>query len=595
MDPSPHAEQVSASRRASSKGSFMSGLLIVGAGGHGKVVAEIALSLGRWEDIAFLDDLYPELTQVGDWKVIGKVQEASRFRESYPEAIVAIGANALRLEMLKRLVREGFKAPVLIHPHASVSRFATIGEGTVICSQSAVIIGARIGCGAIVNTGASVGHDGILGDGVHVAPGVRLAGSVSVGACSWVGIGAVVKECLSIGSGVMIGAGSTIIRDVPDGVTVVGSPGKIIGPRGLKDGSGTAVGSIRILDAASPADFDEWVALWRHWPDREVSAHPAYVRLFAHAHDRVVGVVRATAGGGILFPLILRPLAAVPWAGGDEQGWDAVTAYGYGGPFAWGDGRAEADSFWSAFSGWASDQKIVSTFARLSLFPGQLLDTPMETVVDRSNVVRPLQLEESALWMDYAHKVRKNVNKARQLGVEIRMDPEGADLDAFLRIYESTLDRRDASDGYFFGRAFFESILRDLKGQFMFFHAVLDGQIVSTELVLVSERHLYSFLGGTLAEAFHARPNDLLKHAVIEWGRQTGKSSFVLGGGWQEADGIFNYKLAFAPQGAVDFRVGKCVHDAGAYDRLLKRRGEWESSQGRDWSPKAGFFPEYRG
>ncbi|WLT33436.1 NeuD/PglB/VioB family sugar acetyltransferase [Geothrix sp. PMB-07] len=573
----------------------MSGLLIVGAGGHGKVVADIALSLGQWENIAFLDDLFPELTQVGDWKVIGKTQDANRFREDYPEAIVAIGANALRLEMLNRLIRDGFRAPVLIHPHASVSRFSTIGAGTVICSQSAVIIGSRIGRGAIVNTGASVGHDGILEDGVHVAPGVRLAGGVSVGECSWVGIGAVVKECLSIGSGVMIGAGSTIITDVPDGVTVVGSPAKVIGTRAPKAGSGKTEGVIRILDAALASDFDEWVAFWRRWPDREVSAHPAYVRLFTHAHDRVVGVVRETEAGGILFPLILRPIAAESWAGGQEQAWDAVTAYGYGGPFTWGDGRAGADAFWKAFSGWAMDQKIVSTFARLSLFPEQLLDAPMETVVDRSNVVRALQLDESALWMDYAHKVRKNVNKARQLGVEIRLDPEGAELDAFLKIYESTLDRREASGGYFFGRPFFESIIRDLEGQFMFFHAWLDGQIVSTELVLVAERNLYSFLGGTLAEAFHARPNDLLKHAVIEWGRQTGKSTFVLGGGWQEADGIFNYKLAFAPHGAVDFRVGKWVHDAEAYGRLLKRRSEWESAQGREWVPKAGFFPEYRG
>lgn len=206
----------------------MGGLLIVGAGGHGKVVADIAHQLGRWEDIAFLDDNYPDSTQVGEWKVLGKTTEANRFREEYPEAIVAIGANLLRLEMQIMMSHIGFQFPVLIHPDASVSQFASLGAGTVICTLAAVIIGSRIGLGAIVNTGASVGHDCTLDDGVHVAPGVRLAGGVSVGECSWIGIGAVVKEYVSIGRGVIVGAGATIIRDIQDDMTVVGSPGKII-------------------------------------------------------------------------------------------------------------------------------------------------------------------------------------------------------------------------------------------------------------------------------------------------------------------------------------------------------------------------------
>lgn len=222
----------------------MSGLLIVGAGGHGKVVADIAYQLERWGNIAFLDDNYPETPQIGEWKVLGKTGEANRFREDYPEAIVAIGANSLRLEMQKRMADNGFLFPVLIHPHASVSGFASIGAGTLICAQAAVIIGARIGLAAIVNTGASVGHDCSLEDGVHVAPGVRLAGGVSVGECSWIGIGAAVKEYVSIGSGVMVGAGATVIRNIRDGVTVVGSPGKIIRVHGKKATHGmTADGS----------------------------------------------------------------------------------------------------------------------------------------------------------------------------------------------------------------------------------------------------------------------------------------------------------------------------------------------------------------
>jgi sugar O-acyltransferase (sialic acid O-acetyltransferase NeuD family) len=206
----------------------MGGLLIVGAGGHGKVVAEIAHNMGSWGDIAFLDDHYPESSMVGNWRILGKSKGANPFREEYPEAVAAIGTNSIRLEVLKRMAQGGFRFPVLMHPDASVSRFASIGAGTVICTQAAVVIDSRIGLGVIVNTGASIGHDCTLEDGVHVAPGVRLAGGVSVGECSWIGIGAIVKEFVRIGRGVIVGAGSTIIRDIPDGVTVVGSPGRII-------------------------------------------------------------------------------------------------------------------------------------------------------------------------------------------------------------------------------------------------------------------------------------------------------------------------------------------------------------------------------
>lgn len=573
----------------------MGGLLIVGAGGHGKVVADIAHQLGRWSEIAFVDDLYPDSTLVGEWKVIGKTTEATRFRAAYPEAIVAIGANTLRLNMQKRLFDAGFKFPILIHPDASVSRLAFIGAGTVICSQAAVIIDARIGLGVIVNTGASIGHDCALGDGVHVAPGVRLAGGVSIGECSWIGIGAIVKERVSIGCGVIVGAGSTIIRDIQDEVTVVGSPGKIISHHHPKKAFRAPSQSMRILDIESPSDFNQWLELWQRWPGREVAAHPAYVRLFTRPQERAVCAVSECDQGGILFPLILRPLAAEPWTSEHEEVWDAATPYGYGGPFTWGAEHLDVNQFWNEFSAWAKNQKIISTFTRLSLFPEQILPLPVKTVIDRRNIVRPLQVDEPTMWMEFAHKVRKNVNRARQLGVEIRIDHEGLELDSFLEIYEETMGRRNASHGYFFGREFFETMLRDLRGQYVFFHSVLQGQVVSSELVLVSEHHLYSFLGGTRSEFFQVRPNDLLKHAIIEWGRDMGKTMFVLGGGWQEDDGIFNYKVAFSPKGVVDFRVGKWVQNLEDYVRLMALRREWESDQGNAWIPKDGFFPEYRG
>ena len=349
-----------------------------------------------------------------------------------------------------------------------------------------------------------------------------------------------------------------------------------------------------ILDAASPDDYERWISLWQRWPTREVAAHPAYVRLFARSADKVICVAREWADGGVLFPFICRPLRLEPWADAEEPYSDLITPYGYGGPFAWGMTPDRTKEFWISFEEWFKSANIVTTFSRLSLFPDQLTDIPYETVVERQNVVRTLDLSTEATWMEYAHKVRKNVTRARKEGVRIEFDEDDRRIDDFLYVYENTMDRREAGDGYYFGRHFFENVCRDLPGQYAFFYAIYQEKVISTELVLVSSDNLYSFLGGTVADYFPLRPNDLLKHEVIEWGRQRGKKAFVMGGGFEETDGIFRYKLAFAPKGAVEFRLGRWTHDNVANERLVEQRRKWELEQGKTWSPKPTYFPQYR-
>ena len=206
----------------------MAGLLIVGAGGHGKVVADTAYESGNWEKIAFLDDRYPLLKSLVIWPVLGNIFQASMFRDEYSNIVVAIGDNALRFELVHRFLGMGFFLPVIIHPTAFVSRFAHIGLGSVIFAQVATNAGAHIGIGSIVNTGATIDHDCLVGDGVHISPGVHLAGSVKVGNCSWIGIGSSILPQICIGENVVVGAGAAITANIPNDVTVVGVPGKTI-------------------------------------------------------------------------------------------------------------------------------------------------------------------------------------------------------------------------------------------------------------------------------------------------------------------------------------------------------------------------------
>jgi sugar O-acyltransferase (sialic acid O-acetyltransferase NeuD family) len=206
----------------------VSRLLIIGAGGHGKVVAEAALASKHWTEIAFLDERHPKLARVLDWPVIGKDTEAERFLAEYPESVVAIGDNRLRLASMAALEKAGFRLPVIAHPHSWLSPSARIGVGTVLIAGTVVNARATLGRGCIVNTGATVDHDCVIGDGVHISPGAHLGGEVMVGERTWIGIGAAVRQCVKIGAEVMVGAGAAVVDDLADGVTAVGVPAKVV-------------------------------------------------------------------------------------------------------------------------------------------------------------------------------------------------------------------------------------------------------------------------------------------------------------------------------------------------------------------------------
>jgi hypothetical protein len=349
-----------------------------------------------------------------------------------------------------------------------------------------------------------------------------------------------------------------------------------------------------MLDASRKNDKSAWLHLWLSWPGREVSAHPEYASLFAAPGDRVMCAAIGHNDNGILFPFIVRPLAQEKWAPPKQAGWDATSPYGYAGPFSWGCQDDDIEAFWLGLRKWASSVGLVSVFTRLSLFKSHLAVFKGTITESAPNVVRSLNLPPSVMWMDYEHKVRKNVKHAQREGVNIELDLKGSRLEDFLSIYRETMDRRSADSSYYFDAFFFRRLIAGLPGQFVFFHALYNGTVVSTELVLISVDHIYSFLGGTRADAFNLRPNDLLKHEIILWAQASGKKAYVLGGGYGGPDGIYRYKLSFAPNGTVPFYTGRIIFDHKAYDRLVAMRAAWEAEQGHEWKPRPEFFPMYR-
>lgn len=353
----------------------------------------------------------------------------------------------------------------------------------------------------------------------------------------------------------------------------------------------------KILDAADPLNRKAWIDLWTKWPQREIFAHPEYLRLNARPNDRALCAVASVGESHILYPFLLRSLGDEPFCALSQRDCaDITTPYGYGGPFRCGDAWDPNSiyAFWQEFGSWAARSRVVSEVVRLSLFPETLVEYAGDRRVISDNVVRTINSADQ-LWWDFEHKVRKNVNTAHASGVEVCVDESGERLDEFLSIYIGTMNRRNAEENYYFPREYFERLHADLKGQFVYFHAVIGGAIVSTELVLVSANRIYSFLGGTDVEWFHVRPNDLLKVEIMNWARCAGKAEFVLGGGAARGDGIYRYKLSFAPSGSVPFSLGCRVLRPDDYEQLVHARRSFEAAEDRTWQPNPEYFPVYRG
>ena len=197
----------------------MSQLVILGAGGHAKVVADTASLLG-YSDICFYDDAFPNKS------VLGNTEDFYKKLEQFPAVIVAIGNNQTRFEHTLKILELGGKLISLIHPTAYVSKDVKINAGTVIFAQAVVQPGSSLGYSCIINTAATVDHDCQIENAVHICPGVNIAGEVKINNRTWVGIGSCVRQQVSIGSDVMIGAGSVVVANIPDNQTVIGIPAK---------------------------------------------------------------------------------------------------------------------------------------------------------------------------------------------------------------------------------------------------------------------------------------------------------------------------------------------------------------------------------
>lgn len=202
-------------------------LIVIGASGHGKTIVEAARATQAWADVQICDDAPGMVGTVLLGTIVrnGKAWLSTLEPDDFDVAI-GVGDNALRGHMAAWLDQHHLRLRSVIHPAASVSPSARLGDGVFIAAGAVVGTETRIGRGAIVNTAASVDHDCDVGAFVHIGPGAHLCGGVIVGAGSLIGVGSAVAPLVRIGRDCRLGAGAALVRPLADGLTAIGVPAR---------------------------------------------------------------------------------------------------------------------------------------------------------------------------------------------------------------------------------------------------------------------------------------------------------------------------------------------------------------------------------
>ncbi len=206
----------------------MKKLVIIGASGHGKVVADIAVKNG-YDEIVFLDD-NEDIKECGGYPVVGKSNDAE-----YMDADIIVGiGNAKIRKRIQESVDED-KIIKLIHPKAVIASDVVIGTGTVVMAGVVINPGTNVGKGCILNTCSSVDHDCKVGDYVHIAVGSHLCGTVTVEDETWIGAGAIISNNIMVCRTCMVGAGAVVVKDIEVSGTYIGVPARKVNINNYSD------------------------------------------------------------------------------------------------------------------------------------------------------------------------------------------------------------------------------------------------------------------------------------------------------------------------------------------------------------------------
>lgn len=580
----------------------MDKVLIIGASGHGKVIIE-AIELNKeYEIVGFVDSFKDKGEKVLGYEILGKEDIIPDLvqRGVVTKGVIAIGDNwtrGLMYNKVKDLVPD-FEYITVIHPDAIVSPYSTIGRGTVILASGTVNTDAVVGDFCIINTNANFGHDGIMQDFSSLAPGVTTGGTVYVGEYTAVSIGVSVIQNTSIGKHSVIGAGAVVTNEIKDYVVAYGVPAKVIRKR-KKDDSYLTTPTLDTNFKAYKIKNKEDLLMYREVLKSLGNENPFYkVELLdtkeMTEHGLHCFILEMEGKPLIIMPFYLRNIVI-----NDEETTykDVTSPYGYSGPL-FNENKVNESilkHFWKQVDLWYDKKNVVSEFIRFSLNNNH--KEYSGTLIPSLKNVKGKIAEEQQQWEQFKPKVRNNYRKAQKEGLELKVYYGNVTLDIikdFYDIYIQTMQRNNAGDQYFHYIDYFQNFIIENKNNVIIAMVYKDSIPISTELVLIDEKILYSYLGGTLSEYFFTRPNDFLKIEMLSWARQHNFDYYVLGGGRQDGDGLYKYKKSFFPNDEdVVYYTGRKIINKEVYNTLVSRLNSLELDYQEDSLAKT-FFPLYR-
>lgn len=276
-----------------------------------------------------------------------------------------------------------------------------------------------------------------------------------------------------------------------------------------------------------------------------------------------------------------------------EGYYDSVTPYGYGGVLFDGDTSGQnLQAFWKAYVEKMKEEGIVDNFVRYH--PVLTNAVPMKqisTVIDLGKTIAFDLASPEVIWENIISKNRNMIRKAEKNGITIEHG-KGMDLlDKFTEIYNATMDKDHAEEYYYFKRPFYESIDRDLQGNYEMFYAMYEGRPIAMSIMIFANGRLNYHLSGSDIEYRNLAPSNLLLYKAAIWGYEQGCKTFHLGGGVGSGeDNLYKFKAAFNKNSDYQFSIGKEIFDQEKYDELVALRAK----QDPDFNPESKFFPLYR-
>ena len=331
----------------------------------------------------------------------------------------------------------------------------------------------------------------------------------------------------------------------------------------------------------------EWDAIVKSFSEYDVYYLSGYSKaFFIHGDGEPFLMYYEDAGLRAIYVYLRRP-TFLPGI------YDSISPYGYGGVLFEGDISNESvRTFWDNFVTKMCEEKIVDNFVRYHPLLKNAL--PMKYVSDVIDLGKTVAMDLSSsiiIWDNLTSKNRNMIRKAEKNGVEIS---HGKDFDLFndfRRIYNSTMDKDQAQDYYYFDEEFYKSIYEDLKDNFEMFYALYQGHIIAMSIILFANNRMHYHLSGSLVEYKKLAPSNLLLYKAALWGNARGYKTFHLGGGvGSQEDGLYKFKAAFNRKSDYQYSIGKQIYDQNLYNQLVESRKLIDDK----FDESLFFFPLYR-